>query len=254
VSDQQHIGPATGSVSGQAADSVPETSTGSVPETSTGVLALVGGGEWQTGTEYDAELLERSGADEVLVLPTAAAYQHPDRAVATAETWFAALGCRARGLMVLSHADANKEANAAAVREARFIYLSGGSPLHLLSVLKGSLVFEALANALRHGAVVAGSSAGAMVLVDPMVDPRGGAFTVGLGLVEQLAVVPHHDSGTSHHFWRTLELAPAGIPIAGIPERTALIRDSDGSWRSAGEGQITVYVDGAEAGLDALPG
>ena len=114
--------------------------------------------------------------------------------------------------MVLRHADANEEANAAAVREARFIYLSGGSPLHLLSVLKGSLVFDALANAWRHGAVVAGSSAGAMVLVDPMVDPRGGAFTVGLGLVEQLAVVPHHDSGAAHHFWRTLELAPAGIP------------------------------------------
>ena len=202
-------------------------------------MALVGGGEWQPGTEYDADLLEHSGADEVLVLPTAAAYQHPDRAVATAEKWFSSLGSRARGLMVLRHADANKETNAAAVREARFIYLSGGSPLHLLSVLKGSLVFEALAAALSAGAVVAGSSAGAMVLVDPMVDPRGGAFTVGLGLVE--------------HLWRTLELAPAGLPIAGIPERTALIRDPDGSWRSAGEGRVTVYLDGTEVGLEALP-
>ena len=219
---------------------------------SPGVLALVGGGEWQTGTDYDTELLASSGADEVLVLPTAAAYQHPDRVVANAETWFSSLGSKARGLMVLRHSDANKETNATAVREARFIYLSGGSPLHLLSVLKGSLVFEALAQAWRHGAVVAGSSAGAMVLVDPMVDPRGGAFTVGLGLVEQLAVVPHHDSGTSHHFWRTLELAPAGLPIAGIPERTALIRNPDGSWRSAGEGHVTVYLDGVEAGLEAL--
>ena len=34
------------------------------------------------GTGYDAELLERSGADEVLVLPTAAAYEQPDRVVA----------------------------------------------------------------------------------------------------------------------------------------------------------------------------
>lgn len=230
-----------------------EQTAGRLPGRASGVLALVGGGEWQPGTEYDADLLEHSGADEVLVLPTAAAYQHPDRAVATAEKWFSSLGSRARGLMVLRHADANKETNAAAVREARFIYLSGGSPLHLLSVLKGSLVFEALAAALSAGAVVAGSSAGAMVLVDPMVDPRGGAFTVGLGLVEHLAVVPHHDSGTSHHFWRTLELAPAGLPIAGIPERTALIRDPDGSWRSAGEGRGTVYLDGTEVGLEALP-
>ena len=92
-----------------------------------------------------------------------------------------------------------------------------------------------------------------MVLVDPMVDPRGGAFTVGLGLVEELAVVPHHDSGAAHHFWRTLELAPEGIPIAGIPEQTALIRETDGSWRSMGDKQVTVYVDGVEAGLEALP-
>jgi cyanophycinase len=218
-----------------------------------GLLALVGGAEWQAGAGFDAELLERSGADEVLILPTAAAYEHPDRAVATATKWFSSLGARARGLMVLRHADANEERNATAVRAARFIYLSGGSPLHLLSVLKGSLVFDALTDAWRRGAVVAGSSAGAMVLVDPMVDPRGGAFTVGLGLVEQLAVVPHHDSGASHHFWRTLELAPQGIPIAGIPERTALIRETDGSWRSEGEKPVVVYVDGVEAGLEALP-
>jgi cyanophycinase len=222
-------------------------------EHAAGLLALVGGGEWQAGADYDAELLERSGTDEVLILPTAAAYEHPDRAVATAQRWFSTLGGRARALMVLRHADANEEGNAAAVREAAFVYLSGGSPLHLLSVLKGSLVFDALADAWRRGAVVAGSSAGAMVLVDPMVDPRGGAFTVGLGLVEELAVVPHHDSGAAHHFWRTLELAPEGIPIAGIPEQTALIRETDGSWRSMGDKQVTVYVDGVEAGLEALP-
>ena len=272
MSDQQHADPPggigapraateTGSAprAGDApgsltwADDAPGPATGGETRPSAGLLALVGGAEWQPGADYDAELLERSGADEVLVLPTAAAYEHPDRAVATARSWFSSLGTSVRGLMVLRHAQANDEANAAVVRDASFIYLSGGSPLHLLSVLKGSLVLEALANAWHQGAVVAGSSAGAMVLVDPMVDPRGGAFTVGLGLVEQLAVVPHHDSGASHHFWRTLELAPAGLPVAGIPERTALIRDTDGSWRSAGERPVAIYLDGVEAGLEALP-
>jgi len=224
-----------------------------VPGRSPGLLAFAGGGEWQPGCGYDLELLEASVADEVLVLPTAAAYERPERAVKTAEDWFSSLGSRARPLMVLSHGEANEEKNAAVARAARFIYLSGGSPLHLLSVLKGSLVFEALAAAWREGAVVAGASAGAMVLGDPMVDPRGGAFTVGLGFVGQLAVVPHHGSGSSHHFWRTLELAPAGLAIAGIPEHTALIRETDGSWRSVGDSPVTVYRDGAEAGLSALP-
>src|ERR1019366_1359707 len=122
------------------------------------------------------------------------------------------------------------------LRPASFLYLSGGSPLHLISALKGSAVLSAISDAWRSGAVVAGSSAGAMVLCDPMVDPRGGAFTVGLGLLEQVAVVPHHDSGAGQHLWRILELAPAGVVVAGIPERTALIREPGGAWREAGEG------------------
>ena len=219
-----------------------------------GTLALVGGAEWGPGCDFDAELLARAGG-EVLVLPTAAAYERPERAVATAQAWFASLGGEARGLMVLSHADACGERYAGEVRSAGFVYLSGGSPLHLLSVLKGSLVLEALEAAWRAGAIVAGSSAGAMVLCDPMVDPRGGAYTVGLGLVEQLAVVPHHDSGASHHLWRTLELAPAGVAVVAIPERTAVIREPDGKWRAAGarQSEVTVQLDGETRGLEVIP-
>jgi cyanophycinase len=213
----------------------------------------VGGAEWRPGCDFDAELLQRSGGSDIVVLPTAAAYEHPEKAVATAQAWFATLGGKAAGLMVLSHADACREENAEVVRGAGFVYLSGGSPLHLRSVLKGSPVLEALGEAWRRGAVVAGSSAGAMVLCDPMVDPRGGAYTVGLGLVEQMAVVPHHDSGAGQHLWRILELAPSGVPVAGIPERTALIREPDGTWRSTGQGEVTIYLDGRPGSLADLP-
>jgi cyanophycinase len=218
-----------------------------------GTLALVGGAEWQPGCEFDAELLERSGGTEVVILPTAAAYEHPERAVATAKAWFASLGGRATGLMVLSHADACQEEHAAVVRAARYVYLSGGSPLHLRSVLKGSAVFGALGEAWRGGAVIAGSSAGAMVLCDPMVDPRGGAYTVGLGLIEQVAIVPHHDGGGAGLLWRTLELAPAGVAVVGIPERTALIREPGGAWRSAGQGDVSVFLNGHPGSIGDLP-
>ncbi len=222
--------------------------------TETGTLALVGGGEWQEGCDFDAELLKASGGAEVLVLPTAAAYERPERAVDEATRWFEDLGATVRGLDVLLRSDAEDEANAAAVRDARFVYLAGGSPLHLRSVLKDSAVWDALVAAWQHGAVVAGSSAGAMVLTDPMVDPRGGAFTVGLGLVSQMAIVPNHDSWSPEKAHRTLELAPDGLPVVGIDERTAVIRAMDGSWHSAGAGQVTVFVDGRESSLDALPG
>jgi len=220
---------------------------------STGPLALVGGDEWHEGCDFDTELLAASGGDEVLVLPTAAAYEHPQKAVEAATAWFAGLGGRVRGLMVLRRADAEEEDNAAAVRSARFVYLAGGSPMHLRSVLKSSLVWEALLGAWRDGAVVAGSSAGAMVLTDPMVDPRGGALTVGLGMLEQLAVIPHFGHENAEKVHRSIALAAPGLPVVGIPERTALIRDPDGSWRSAGVGEVQVYVSGHPAGFDALP-
>jgi cyanophycinase len=218
-----------------------------------GPLALVGGDEWSDGCDFDAELLAASGNAEVLVLPTAAAYEHPEKAVATAESWFSTLGGRARGLMVLGRADAEDAAFAAEVRASRFVYLGGGSPMHLRSVLKASPVWEALLEAWRGGAVVAGSSAGAMVLTDPMVDPRGGALTVGLGMVEQLAVIPHFGNENAEKVHRSIALAAPGLPVVGLPERTALIRDPDGGWRQSGQGTAQVFVSGKPAGLDALP-
>ena len=112
--------------------------------------------------------------------------------------------------MVLGRADAEDEANADAVRASRFTYLGGGSPMHLRSVLKASPLWEALLEAWRHGAVVAGSSAGAMVLTDPMVDSRGGALTVGLGLVEQIAVIPHFGEENAEKVHRSIALAAPG--------------------------------------------
>src|SRR5438270_3888831 len=98
------------------------------------------------------------------------------------------MGGKVRPLMVLRRADAEDEGNVQTVREARFVYLSGGSPMHMRSVLMHSPLWDALVAAWHDGAALAGSSAGARVLCDPMVDPRGGAFTLGLGLVGQLAV------------------------------------------------------------------
>jgi cyanophycinase len=220
----------------------------------TGPLALVGGAEWREGCrKFDAALLEAAGTDEVLVLPTASAFENPGRAVETARRYFDELGARVSGLMVLGRSDAEDEANAAAVRESGFLYLSGGSPLHLRSVLKDSPVWHALVAAWNDGAVLAGSSAGAMVLCDPMVDPRGGAFTLGLGLVAQVAIIPHHDTWSPEKAHRTIKLAPPGLPVVAIDEQTALLRAPDGTWRAEGAGQVVVFVDGHEAGLDALP-
>jgi len=218
-----------------------------------GPLALVGGGEWSDGCTFDRSLIAAVGADEVVVLPTASAYEHPDRLVAAAEAWFEKLGVSTRALMVLSRPDANVPEHLDAIRAARFVYLAGASPMHLRSVLKDSPLWEALLEGWNGGAALAGSSAGAMVLCDPMVDQRGGAFTLGLGLLSGVAVVPHHDTWSEEKVHRTQQLAPKGLVVAGVDERTALVRDGDGRWTIEGAGEVTIWRDGENVGLDALP-
>jgi cyanophycinase len=218
----------------------------------TGVLALVGGGEFTpVCAELDRELLGLSGVDEVLVLPTAAAYEMPERVVVNASNHFEPLGARVRGLMVLARPDALEQEVAAIVRASRFIYLAGGSPMHVRSVLKDTPVWEAIVAAWHDGAVVAGASAGAMVLSDPMVDPRGGAFTLGLALVAPLAVVPHHEDWSHDRTRRTYELAPKGVPVVALDTGAAAVRSEDATWSA--RGNVQVMVDGREATLTALP-
>jgi len=218
-----------------------------------GPLALVGGGEWRDGCDFDRGLVDAVGAEEVLVLPTGSAYEHPERLVDASKKWFDQLGVRARGLMVLTRPDAVDEANASAVRRARFVYLAGTSPMHLRSVLKDSPLWDALIESWDGGMALAGSSAGAMVMCDPMVDPRGGAFTLGLGLVENMTIVPHHDNWSEEKAHRTLQLAPKGLIVVGVDERTALVRDGSGGWRTEGAGKVTAWRDGTELPLADLP-
>ncbi|HEY5011819.1 MAG TPA: Type 1 glutamine amidotransferase-like domain-containing protein, partial [Acidimicrobiia bacterium] len=128
---------------------------------SRGTLALLGGGEWQEGCRpIDEYLLEVSGASEVVVLPTAAAYERSDLVVERAVTWFEALGVKVRPVMVLNRRDAQDDANVKALKGASFVYLSDGSPLHLRSVLKESSLLAVLVAGYRNGGVLAASGAG----------------------------------------------------------------------------------------------
>ncbi|MDQ6837451.1 MAG: Type 1 glutamine amidotransferase-like domain-containing protein [Actinomycetota bacterium] len=230
---------------GTASDAAPAA-------TNPGPLCLVGGVEWTEGCTFDQELWEAAGRPEVVVLPTAGAYEHPARQVEAATAWFAGFGAQVRGLMVLARPDAEEAEAAAVVADAGFVYLGAGSALHLRSVLKDTAVWSAVERAWAGGAVIAGSAAGAMVLGDPMVDPRGGALTLGLGLIDHLALLPHYDTWSQEKAERTVELATGHLRIAAIDERTALLREPDGTWRTAGVGGVTVYVDGRPAGIEVL--
>lgn len=218
-----------------------------------GPLALVGGEEWKPSCTFDEALVQASGGTEVVVLAAAAAYEHPARVVAAAAEHFAPYGARVVGLDVLVRRDALVVENVDIVRNARFIYLADGSPLHLRSVLKSTPLWDAIVGAWEQGAVVAGSGAGAMVIGDPMVDPRGGAFTVGLGLVSGMAVHPYADDSFATAHQRTLALADPGLCLAAIAPQTALVRSAEGTWTVEGAGKVTIYVGAKVCPIDVLP-
>jgi cyanophycinase len=210
-----------------------------------GTLALLGGGEWQEGCRpIDEYLLEVAGATEIVVLPTASAFERPEKVVERCVAWFEGLGVTVRPVMVLNRRDAQDDENVKAVKGAAFVYLSDGSPLHLRSVLKESSLLAVLVAGYRNGGVLAASGAGATVLGDPMVDPRGGAYTVGLGVVSNLAIFPYHGSAADHLRQRSVELLAEHAILAGVDEHTALVRPAEGPWRAIGEGAVTLYSEG----------
>jgi cyanophycinase len=216
-----------------------------------GPLALVGGDELKPGNEPQDEVLVRVAGDgPAFVVATAAGRQRPEVAVANAVRWFASLGLAVEELPATRRSDAKDSANAARARQGRFFYLVGGDPGLVPKTLAGTPLWEAIAEAWRSGAALAGSSAGAMALGEwtlvrermPGDDRR--RYLPALGLVPRLAVLPHFE--TFGHRW--VESAERAAPrsdvvLLGVDERTAALH-VDGAWRALGDGGVTVIVGG----------
>jgi cyanophycinase len=218
-----------------------------------GYIALVGGNEWSQGCDFDTWLAQRINATSVVVLPTAAAFERPELAVENAKAYFSEFDIKVTPVMILHRQDAFNDELVDQIAMAKFLYISGGSPLHLKSVLKDTPLYQAISSvAAKNNTVLAASSAAAMVLGDPMVDPRGGAFTLGLGLIPGLSVLPHFNSWTESRIKRSLMFAPPEVWLAGIDEKTALIRLPDKTWKSMGEGKVKLFKSGQELPLDQL--
>lgn len=202
-----------------------------------GTIALQGGGPFTANDELDARLLtEALGPDggRVVVLPTADAFEHPDRQVAGALAWSKRLpvtGLDVEALMVMRRLDAMESSAADVVRAARAVYLVGDQPLHMRSVLKDTPVWAAIGEVLAAGGLVVGVGPSGSGLCDPMVDPRGGAFTLGLGLVSGMAVVTGLEQWSAERLHRTL--AMANTPVACLPTGAALVR-RNGAWETVG--------------------
>ncbi|MBK5331583.1 MAG: Type 1 glutamine amidotransferase-like domain-containing protein [Ilumatobacteraceae bacterium] len=201
-----------------------------------GILALQGGGPFVANDDLDRRLIAAAGATRVIMLPTADAYEHPELLVAAAMLWGERLDVEVEALMVMRRGEAMEDGVVGVIRGARAVYLVGDQPLHLRSVLKGTPLWDAIVQVVASGGLVAATGGSAAAMCDPMVDPRGGAFTLGLGLIDGLALVTEAETWSTDRLHRTLKLA--NTPIVELPSGSALVHTTEG-WERVGE--MTVH-------------
>ena len=208
-----------------------------------GQIALVGGEEFRPGCEeMDEKIMRASGKDpaKVVVVPTAAV-TGPAKAANDGATHFGALGGDSSMLMLLERGHAEDPDFFGPATLADVVYFTGGSPEHLLETVRESPFWAALLTSMEEGSVLAGSSAGAMVMGSMMRRPRAGGWVEALGLVPGVAVLPHHERSdraeTSSELQRS---APSGLTFLGIDARTGCL-GAPGNWRVVGFGRVTVY-------------
>ena len=218
----------------------------------TGYLLLEGGAEFGGQmAEPDRRAISLAGGNDaqISIIPTAAA---PDdnyrRAGDNGVRWFKSLGAtRVAWVPLIDKASANDVGIADTLAHSRLIYMLGGFTGYLGETLKGSASWQAMLKAYENGAVIAGSSAGAMVMCQYYFNPAQGQLVEGLGLVPNSCVLPHHNTFGKNWANRLAALLPGAV-LLGIDERTGLLDDGDAGrkrgWHVYGQGAVTIYRSG----------
>jgi cyanophycinase len=190
----------------------------------TGTICLQGGNELTDDCRaMDRQLLSLAPGGPVVVVPLASDRGTDySRTAANASRYYADLGAE-----VVVPADPRRDPDEAtrALATAGQIVLTGGSPRRLRDALVDTGLDELIRARWRSGALVMGSSAGAMVACATTLLPqwRGNPQTgPGLGLVTGHIVVPHYDGKRSAWVRAGLDVEPA---VLGIPECSGVLVD-----------------------------
>lgn len=134
---------------------------------------------------------------------------------------------------------------------SQLIIFPGESAIHLRSVMADTRAWEAVLQAWADGAMLVGIGGAAAALADPMIDDRGGAFTLGLGVVAETAVLPHADQWGQERMRRTTRLVSKGVALVTIDDDAALIWHPESGWEA--HGNVGVTLNGGAAPVATLP-
>jgi cyanophycinase len=166
---------------------------------------------------------------------------------------------RFKPIHAVTRNQANDETFVAAVRDATGIFLTGGNQLRLSSTIGGTRLAEAVLDRFRHGAVVAGTSAGASAMSSHMIafgasgaTPKQRMAQVAAGLAVLPGVIIDQHFQQRNRLGRLLSLIAQNPSLLGlgIDEDTAGVVGPDHVMEVIGRGSITV-VDGSGSDTNA---
>src|SRR5579859_1405816 len=217
----------------------------STTSSTAGTIALIGSGEFLPPIlPLDQKLLAHLKEEpRVVIIPTASAPDGPG----VPERWgqmgvehFGALGAQAEAVMLLTREDAQKPELVEQIARANFVYFSGGKPRYLLETLQNTPTWQAIKSIYLNGGVIAGCSAGAMVMGAALLDfPKLWQTIPALNLAPGLIVIPHFDE-IPKVMLKTLNHKNQETTVVGVDGSTGLIGHA-GAWTVYGKGKVTVF-------------
>jgi cyanophycinase len=227
-----------------------------------GPVLIIGGAEDKL---KDKVILSRfvrlaGNADgHVVVISTASSLG--DQATEFYSLLFGGMGLgRTSGLRPLTRTDANDPSSADLLQSATGIFLTGGNQLRLSLIVGGTRLGDAILEANRRGAVVAGTSAGASAVSTHMMafgasgatpKHRMAQVSAGLGLLPGLVIDQHFEQRTRLGRLLAVVAQSPSLLGLGLDEDTAAIVFADSSLEVIGRGAVTI-VDGSQVVTDAF--
>lgn len=163
-------------------------------------VVLAGGRELDAGTPAGRAL---AGCGSVAVVTVAAAFRRPDALLSRIDAWARELSALHAGsserradsvavdysvVSAVRRSDALDPEVSGPIAECDGVLVLDGSPAHFVSAVMATPLLDAIVAARQRGADVVWSGAAAAAVCASMVDDRGGALTVGLGLHDGIVV------------------------------------------------------------------
>lgn len=235
-----------------------------------GMVALVGSGEYlDVMNETDTYLLNTVGgasSAKVVLLPTASGLEPngPTSWNNLGVRHFKSLGVNdIRATRIIDRTSALDQEQLALLQGADLYYFSGGNPQHTIETLQDSPAWKSIKAAYDQGAVLAGCSAGAMMLSARTISVRQVmmgepiTFVEAMGVIPNIIVFPHFDRMAGFldqdRFQHLLRSVPEQYIVVGIDEDTALVRtepnnlpDLTTRWRVMGRQTVNIFDRGAK--------